>query len=822
MAAGALLLAAGWLIPRPGSDPLSPAPTAQVQLMEIATGRVTSRVRVPHPLEIHYDSGVFWVLRGNEDNIAVSFVGIEESSGAVIHEFASPYTSVGSFLPRGDALWVTDYDSPEVARIDPRTGQVVQRIDLSGGPPSRFRGTSRGAEQLVPAVDSLWIGRTGEVAQVDLDSGRVIRRVPLPYEWGMTVAGGRVWVARQDGVTWIDPVTGRQGPVAPILRPQNLVAVGDGVWAADPYGSLYAVSTDGTSRLLSQSAGLGRPLELSRTSASVWTADGSSTITETVLTDGQRRRFPFDRPLQTLAAGQSQVAVTMDEAVPVPRDSAESTSDPGNTLRLAWSRSTGDPLDPALIDASANPWMAQLQRLTCRQLMRVAVGASGPQPVPDLANDQPRVSADGLTYRFTVRRQQIFAPPVSRPVTAEDVRFSIERAVAAAPSGTAPAPAAELLRDVVGLSRFLHGDQRHIAGIAVADSSLTIRLQRPVPDLLWRLSLPSLCVVADGSPLPAELVPPVSAGPYFITEHANGGSTVLSRNPNATEDWGRLDATTVIIDEAASPVDAANQVADGTIQHASFDDAPSTTSTVTAGGAETGPLGHRTSPLMGVHYLAFNARRPPLDDSRIRIALSVALDPADLANHGSTIPSRALLPIRVAESHVTRQSKPQVRSVDVGRTLSIGYLAGCGSCAIDAERIARQLGEAGVATTRRALGQPYLTADLDLAIGATRLPYPDPATFLVTMLGEDVPHTWLSSETRRQVEQLGKLQGSMRLQEANAQADRLRDEAPIAVYATDIMDELTSGIICSEVPTAGLDLATCTRDGTGPRPQPTR
>jgi peptide/nickel transport system substrate-binding protein len=47
--------------------------------------------------------------------------------------------------------------------------------------------------------------------------------------------------------------------------------------------------------------------------------------------------------------------------------------------------------------------------------------------VPDLAASMPEVSADGRTVTVHLRAGVRFSPPVNREVTADDVRYAIER-----------------------------------------------------------------------------------------------------------------------------------------------------------------------------------------------------------------------------------------------------------------------------------------------------------------------------------------------------------------------------------------------------------
>ncbi len=792
----------------------APTPSGEaVLLVDVTSGAVIARLPGSHALQIVHTDGLFWILRGNSQNQAVSLVAIDERSGAVLKELASPYTDVGYMLARPDGIWITDYQNPELAHIDPISGLITDRIALDEGSSPQFRGTSTGGEQVVLADANLWVGRTGEVVQVDPTQGRVVRRFPMPYEWGMMAAGDRVWICRQDGVTWIDVHTGKQGPVAPITRPQNLVSVGGGVWAADPYGNVYEVSPTGQTHLLSTRVGPQTAVELARNTSTVWRANGTGSVVAIDLGSSHERQYGFDGAVQTLAAGERTVLIgvatrTQGENAPL----ADSNQPTGRVLRMAWTRSTADPSDPALLDSASNPWYAQLSRLTCSQLVRAEQGATGPILAPDLAVDLPRVSADGLAYRFTINAGIRFAPPVSRALTAQDVAFSIERALAAEPRKMSPA--ATLLKAVRGSVAFMEGRSRHVTGIEAEGNVVTITLNRRQPDLLWRLSTPTFCVVPEGSPSPSGLLPPPSAGPYYLTAHENGGITVLARNPNYSRS-APINADTIIIDESHSVAAAVATTNDGGLQHLAYDD-PSFAPPGAIAAVRGGDRAYYASRRLAVHYLAFNSRRPPFNDRRARQAVAAALNRAELATAQGDVASRSLLPDGVFATPASL-ALPTKRAVPlVGRTLRLGIQLGCHACAAVAELVVEQLRALGMSVRVRPVaemsGKTLAHSDLHLALVETRLAYPAPATFLATMLGHDIPAEWLTPDVATAATRLSvapiKTSGRTAMRLAN-QWDR---EAVVVVYGTGTMGEVLSGLTCAQGYGIGfgIDLSKCT------------
>ena len=100
----------------------------QVHLVDIDSGRVSASLQATNVLQMLYADGIFWVLRGNQDNLAVSFVAVSEATGAVVREFGSPYADVGYFLVLPGAVWVSDYQHPQLARLgSPHRGRERAR-----------------------------------------------------------------------------------------------------------------------------------------------------------------------------------------------------------------------------------------------------------------------------------------------------------------------------------------------------------------------------------------------------------------------------------------------------------------------------------------------------------------------------------------------------------------------------------------------------------------------------------------------------------------------------------------------------------------------
>src|SRR5690606_8964748 len=112
--------------------------------------------------------------------------------------------------------------------------------------------------------------------------------------------------------------------------------------------------------------------------------------------------------------------------------------------------------------------------------------------VPDLAEAMPEVSEDGKTYTFKIRRNAQFHD--GRPVTAEDVKYSLDRAARLGQTDSVVAEA--FLGDIVGARDVTRGRAETISGVEVVDSStIQITIDEPKPHFLAKLTYSTAFVV---------------------------------------------------------------------------------------------------------------------------------------------------------------------------------------------------------------------------------------------------------------------------------------------------------------------------------------
>jgi peptide/nickel transport system substrate-binding protein len=196
----------------------------------------------------------------------------------------------------------------------------------------------------------------------------------------------------------------------------------------------------------------------------------------------------------------------------------------GGTFRVAISGASFDSIDGALADTAGS---AVLLGADCASLMRLEDKPlpEGSRVQPELASDFPRISTDGKTYVFTIRKGLRFS--TGAPVTARDVAFTINRIL----NPALESPGQSSYASIVGAQAVIDGKAKTASGVIAKGGTLTIRLTHPVGDLNAGIAS-ALCVLPAGLPIDPEGVkaPVPSAAPYYVSEYVPGQRVVLLRN----------------------------------------------------------------------------------------------------------------------------------------------------------------------------------------------------------------------------------------------------------------------------------------------------
>ncbi|MGH2447543.1 MAG: ABC transporter substrate-binding protein, partial [Chloroflexota bacterium] len=238
------------------------------------------------------------------------------------------------------------------------------------------------------------------------------------------------------------------------------------------------------------------------------------------------------RVLAVVPAVFVSIALVVSAMMVPGRASAYHPNAPKNTLTAAFD-SDFSTMDPAI---GYDPFSWTGEHAVFDALLDYAnhTGRAGTKLVPDLAAAMPRISNRSKVYTFNLRRDVHFAPPVRRLVTASDIKYSIERALAKNTKG--PMYQSPFFSPIQGVGKFWSGKAKHIRGIRVV-GRFGIQFRLNSPDLAFEniLALPFAAVV------PREIVERygsanfsnhvVGTGPYMMQSWAHGRQMVLVKNP---------------------------------------------------------------------------------------------------------------------------------------------------------------------------------------------------------------------------------------------------------------------------------------------------
>jgi peptide/nickel transport system substrate-binding protein len=165
---------------------------------------------------------------GSGSGTTPRMVGIDPRTG----ERVASVTLTGApaaLAVRSGAVWAADSEGETVARVSPSSGAVIDRIPVAGQPGSLAAGSG-----------AVWVASTlgGTIQRIDPATGRVTQTVRLGGDnvAGITFGGGALWAAdvTESSVVEIDPGTGSPGRTLKLdLRPTAIAARGGSIWVAD-------------------------------------------------------------------------------------------------------------------------------------------------------------------------------------------------------------------------------------------------------------------------------------------------------------------------------------------------------------------------------------------------------------------------------------------------------------------------------------------------------------------------------------------------------------------------------------------------------------
>jgi peptide/nickel transport system substrate-binding protein len=293
--------------------------------------------------------------------------------------------------------------------------------------------------------------------------------------------------------------------------------------------------------------------------------------------------------------------------------------------------------------------------LLVRTLMgyRHVAGPEGNELIPDLAEGEPEISEDGLTYTFTLRQGVKFSPPVNRDVTSRDLLYAFKRI--GTPSLVAQygfyynvIEGMEEFSEAGGLTR--RGNE--ISGITTPDDqTITFKLTEPTGDFLYRLSMPA------AGPIPEEVAKCftkageygrflISSGPYMLEGSDNldmsscqamrplpgfnpNQQLIMVRNPNYDPATDDPEARSNFVDRweltlNTNAQDIFDRVRAGQLELAHASEPPEVIREYTQ--SDELRQHYHSDPGDRTWYITMNLTQPPFDDINVRKAANLIMD----------------------------------------------------------------------------------------------------------------------------------------------------------------------------------------------------
>jgi len=238
--------------------------------------------------------------------------------------------------------------------------------------------------------------------------------------------------------------------------------------------------------------------------------------------------------------------------------------------------------------------------------------------VADLAEGWD-VSPDGTVYTFRLRRNTLFHD--DRPVTAEDVKYSLDRA--AKLGQTESIVAESMLGDIVGAKDVTRGRADSISGVKVIDNrTLEITIDKPKAYFLAKLTYPTAFVVSQQQ---VESNPrnwtrkPIGTGPYKMQEWRLNERIILVANEKYHLGAPSVKRVLYVLAGGSTLTQYENDELD--VAGISVNDIERVLS-------PRDPLNkdYKTGASLSISYIGFNVSQPPFDDPKVRQAFAMAIN----------------------------------------------------------------------------------------------------------------------------------------------------------------------------------------------------
>ncbi len=256
------------------------------------------------------------------------------------------------------------------------------------------------------------------------------------------------------------------------------------------------------------------------------------------------------------------------------------------------------------------------------------------RPVPDLTESWS-VSDDGLIYTFRLRQDVTFH--TGRPFTAEDVKFSWERACH---PDTGSDTAETYLGDILGVAEVLSGEAEEISGLKIIDDyTLEITLDEPKAYFIYKLAYVAAWIV-DRETIDQIEEKPIGTGPFKLIKYDEEELLILARNENYHRNFVDLEYVVYLIYQGP----AIRLYESGDIDMVYIDE-----NLLDRAEDPDDPLHGNVQPLheLCTSYVVFDTSQPPFEDKLIREAFTKAIDRErynEIIQEGKGVIARGLYP----------------------------------------------------------------------------------------------------------------------------------------------------------------------------------
>jgi oligopeptide transport system substrate-binding protein len=241
----------------------------------------------------------------------------------------------------------------------------------------------------------------------------------------------------------------------------------------------------------------------------------------------------------------------------------------------------------------------------------------------DIAQDWT-VSNNGRTYTFKLRDNVTFHSGNAKRVTANDVKYSLERA--ADPTNASPTAIA-YLGNIVGFKDRFQNKAASVSGVKVIDeTTLQIDLIDPSDFFLSELTYP-VAYVVDREQIESNArgwtQKPRGTGPFQLKEFKPAEKIVLVKNDRYHLGAPKLDE--VVFELAGGNV--LTRYENDEIHIGGF---PVTQLDAVKSGQSPLSDDYREVPEMAVFYFTLNPQKAPFDDPKVRQAFAMSIDRANI------------------------------------------------------------------------------------------------------------------------------------------------------------------------------------------------